>query len=240
MTQQSNDLSMQVANTILKNIISNHYPPGSFLPSERELQEEHPVSRPLVREAIKLLSAKGVVTTNSRQGTVVNPDLVASAVDAVLLTLYRSGAYIEDILNTRILLEPPIVALAAKNATPLQIREIVAVGQTSKTIMLDDGLDAQEKAVLWKDNDIRFHTVIAEACPNPVLPILIQIIMGGLWKQFSSLPSLEVLEKANEHHENLGTLIAGRNGAAAQRLMLEHLEYSRTNLSEIQENLVVW
>lgn len=240
MNKQRSDLSIQVANEIFEKIMANDYAPGSFLPSERELQQNYDVSRPVIREAIKHLAAKGIVIINSRQGTVVNPDLVTSAAEAVFLTLFRSGAYVEDVLNTRMLLEPSIARLAAENATPIQVREIVDVSKKFSLIANNSSISEQEKSQKWKDLDVYFHTLIAKSSQNPVLPVLIEIITGGLWKQFSDLPSGPVLLQASQDHELLGKLIAEKNGIAAEQQMQAHLEFSQAHLSSIQRNLVTW
>ena len=106
------DRPIQVAHSILERIMSNQYLPGTFLPSERELQEEYQVSRTMIREAIKQLSARGLLITTPRQGTLINPDFVGPATDSVFLAFYRSGVYMEDIWETRFLLEPHIAELA--------------------------------------------------------------------------------------------------------------------------------
>src|SRR5689334_12016764 len=81
------------------------------------LQGEFGVSRSVVREAIKWLVARGLVSTSSGQSAVVGTDFTRPAADALLLAFHHARVHIEDLLAIRALLEPEIAALAATNAT---------------------------------------------------------------------------------------------------------------------------
>ena len=59
---------------MLQRIVSEEFPPGTLLPSERELQDDYQVSRAVVREAIKLLASRKLVVISRGQGAVVASD----------------------------------------------------------------------------------------------------------------------------------------------------------------------
>ena len=67
-------LPLQVAQEIAQRILTGTYPPGQTIPVESELMEEFGVSRSAVREAIKLLSAKGLLATRPKLGTQIRPE----------------------------------------------------------------------------------------------------------------------------------------------------------------------
>ena len=69
-----NTLSDQVADALGRSIASGERAPGSFLPTEAELLEEFGTSRTVLREAVKMLTAKGLIDTRPRRGTMVKPE----------------------------------------------------------------------------------------------------------------------------------------------------------------------
>src|SRR5688500_12453764 len=112
MAKRTRALPAKVAYALLQRIIADEFPAGAPLPTERELQEQYQVSRPVVREAIKWLDSRGLISTRTGYSAVVGSDLTGPAVNALLLAFHRSNVCTEDLLNTRGLLEPAIAALA--------------------------------------------------------------------------------------------------------------------------------
>src|SRR5262245_48964212 len=129
MAGRNTALPEKIAQDLLRRILANEFANAGVLPSERSLQDTYDVSRTVVREAIKLLAARGLVTTGSGQSAVVSTNLTAPAIDALLLAFHRSSVRLEDLLNARLMFEPDIAALAAQHATPLQIRRLHEVVQ---------------------------------------------------------------------------------------------------------------
>ena len=241
-TRQATGLPNQVAGAILRRIMTDEFSPGSFLPSERELQEEYQVSRTVVREAIKHLEARGLITINSRQGTIVNPDFTGPVTDAMLIALQRSRTYVEDMVNTRILIEPEIAALAARNATPVQIRELITLSDNFRKIPIDpEEPDYEENRRAWLSNDQRFHIALAEATNNPVLPVLVEVVHGLLWHQSLLIKQTVAPEHHKiviHHHDAIARAVANHDEEDARLAMIEHLEYGRQYLSEILNRLL--
>ncbi|HEY8598534.1 MAG TPA: FadR/GntR family transcriptional regulator [Thermomicrobiales bacterium] len=240
MVRRASALPVQVAQSLLQRIIAEEFPAGTVLPSERELQDHYGVSRPVVREAIKLLAARGIIATSSGQGAVVASDMTSPARDALVLAFFRAHASAEDILNTRTLLEPEIAAMAATQATPLQIRRI-----NSMTRAFDGELDGSEEsqtrlADRWSTTDARFHVLLAEASQNPVLAILAEVIVGILWQQRRSgrnyHPGPE-RELALSQHRLIAAAVAARDPEAARQAMLEHLQSTREALMQFPDGL---
>ncbi len=242
MAKQSAGLTYQVADKIQLRIISNEFSPGSFLPSERELQAEYQVSRNVIREAIRLLEARGLITTTSRQGNVVTIDSNSSLNEAMRLACYRSDVYVEDILRSRLILEPSIVELASLHASSTQIRELLSLSAAFKNMTIDPTqADDVENRQHWLDNDRRFHLLLAESSQNPVLPILIEITVGLLWHQSNLITlslSIEHHHKVSHQHEAIALAVADRDPAQARSAMLQHLEYTAAYLPRLRERLL--
>lgn len=153
-------------------IASGEFPPGALLPSETVLEQEFNVSRTVVREAIKILSAKGIVTVRQRHGTHVNPRQQWMWMDGELIGWLANGkAAKSDLLafaEARQIIEPGAAALAALRATSKQRVQITEAFHRMKA-----GYAIPQDAILA---DKEFHLAILDATHNPVLQSLRQTI----------------------------------------------------------------
>src|SRR5258705_10402969 len=132
---------------MLQRIVSEEFPPGTLLPSERELQDEYQVSRAVVREAIKLLASRKLVSISWGQGVVVTSDLKEPVADALMLAFHRSNIRTEDIYTIRVLLEPHSAALAAQHATIPQSRRLTELAQEFEKLSMEGDLETRHTSV---------------------------------------------------------------------------------------------
>src|SRR5207245_3470655 len=111
-------------------IMRNDFKPGDALLSEPELSLQFNVSRPVLREALKMLGAKGLIESRPKTGTRVRPRADWNFLDPdVLSWRYAGGVSAEDVralFELRRAIEPMAAALAAQRATPAQIGEVPA------------------------------------------------------------------------------------------------------------------
>lgn len=118
-------ITYDVANQLGHDIISGRYPPGSVLPNESDICETFAVGRSAVREAVKMLTAKGLVDSRPRRGTQVLPAAGWNFFDReVLLWLRESNPdplVIIELLQLRLGVEPQAARLAAHSASEDQI-----------------------------------------------------------------------------------------------------------------------
>ena len=145
-----------------RSIVVGDYREKSF-PTEAEIVLQHGVSRSVTREAVKMLSAKGLLGARPKQGTFVRPEdawnLFDTDVLRWLLERRRSIALLHHFNELRVAVEPQAAALAATTADAEQ-RAAITVGlerMRGAEDGLDDGLDA----------DIAFHVAILRASNNP-------------------------------------------------------------------------
>ena len=143
-------------------IVSGRYPPGGGIPPEPTLCESFGVSRTVVREAIKSLVAKGVVSTGPKVGTRVLPEDDWNWFDPdVVLWKSRMGLtreFLRDLQELRRVVEPAAVRLAAERATAEDIAEIELAYAGMK--------QAIEQGGDYVANDLRFHQGLLRACHN--------------------------------------------------------------------------
>ena len=121
-------LSEMVAGSIGRRIVSGRFRPGETLPTEPRIQEEYGVSRTAVREAIRLLSAKGLTVSRPKIGTRIRPMSDWNMLDPDVLRWHvdqePSEAFINNLFEMREIIEPAAAARAAERATAEEIAAI--------------------------------------------------------------------------------------------------------------------
>lgn len=238
MARRGNALPEKIAQDLMRQILAGEFDDAHILPSERALQDSFGVSRTVVREALKLLAARGLVLTGTGQGAVVSKNLTAPAIDALLLAFHRAHVQLEDLLNTRLLIEPEAAALAAQHATPLQIRRLHELSQAMADLALSD--QPIRAASQSYDINTQFHTLLAQASQNPVLDILIGILVGIVWRQQNTVDLGQPSERhayTAQQHAAITRAVAERDPEGARRAMVEHLESTRQSLSSMSASL---
>jgi DNA-binding FadR family transcriptional regulator len=154
-----------VANRIRRAIVNGQLKDGQSLPSESRLMEEFQVSRPTVREGIRVLESLGLVTVGrgARGGArVTTPDsgIVASA---AAMALQIRGATISDLFEARALIEPKAARLAA-------LRRPKAAGAALRA-HVERELAVIDDFVLVTRAIAEFHTLLMEECGNDTLAV---------------------------------------------------------------------
>lgn len=161
-------------------IVSGRYAPGASLPPEPVLGEELGVSRTVVREAVKSLIAKGLVTTGPKVGTRVQPEDQWNWFDSDVIT-WRSKAgitpeFLRDVQDLRQIVEPAAVRLAAQRATP---QDIAAMEEAFA------GMDrALRTGGDYVTHDLLFHQGLLRAADNRLLLHMSRILSALLRTSF--------------------------------------------------------
>lgn len=157
-------------------IVSGHHTPGDILPNEIEFSERLHVSRSAYREAIRILSAKGLVESKPRTGTRVLPmdrwNLLDPDVLAWFFESEPSRAMVDGLFELRLIVEPAAAALAAVRRTPQQLTRMrqALTDMERLTLKTEEGQSA--------DRD--FHQVLLAATGNAPLISLASTIGAGV------------------------------------------------------------
>lgn len=194
-----------VVKTLAQRILDDEFPPGSVLPPEPELCEAFSVSRSAVREAVKVLDSKGMVTTRPRIGTVVRPREEWSLLDPDILAwsmeLKPSSNLVLSLIEARQVIEPAAARFAALRATAADIAPLEHAFERMSHYKSVQDFDAFNRA------DIEFHSALLRASHNVVFQQLSNTIGAALGYSFrltisrakepgSSLPNHgEVIER---------------------------------------------
>ena len=156
------NLTHSMLDALGRAIVTGQYSERSF-PTEAELAKAHGVSRSVTREAVKMLTAKGLVSARPRQGTVVRPASEWNLFDTDVLRWLLERQFSIELLRhfnqLRIAIEPEAAALAAQNGDARKLAAITAglARMAAAERGEDDTLDA----------DIAFHVAILHASLNP-------------------------------------------------------------------------
>jgi DNA-binding FadR family transcriptional regulator len=156
------NLTYGLLDALGRSIVTGGYE-GRRFPTEAELASEHAVSRSVTREAVKMLTAKGLLTARPRQGTTVRPPSYWNLFDADVLRWLMERKFSLDLLRQftelRLAIEPAAAALATRAADPDGVAAIAAGFRRMEAAHTgaDDPLDA----------DIAFHLAILKASANP-------------------------------------------------------------------------
>lgn len=217
-------LSQRIERTLENAIREKKLPVGSKLPTEREMCESFGVSRTALREALRRLSARGLIVIQKGSGMYVSELHIEDAIDS--LNLYYDLKFdknlLSQIIEVRYLFEPEIARLAALNRTS---GDLDALNRNLREFELCDPDNTQQEA----DLDNHFHLTITKATLNPIVQITMEPI-------YSLLPRMRNYIYGNidgekvftlKAHQSLVTAISKRDGEQAHMLMREHLERTR-------------
>ncbi|SIN91771.1 FadR/GntR family transcriptional regulator [Halodesulfovibrio marinisediminis] len=187
---------------------------GDKLPPERDLASTFQVSRSSIREAIRSLQEKGIVESRRGNGTfVVNTgDILEPLAEAVT----EQRIYLLQIMEFRQAIEPAMAGLAARNATPEQLKEIAAI-MKEKAPEPPEG-DPWEK-------DIRFHCAIAKASGNPLFEQALLNASTALEEtRQAPLQTPERRAQSCSMHKEIFSAIVAGDETLATECMRKHLE----------------
>ncbi len=202
----------------LREKILRKLPPGAALPTERELVGQLGVSRMVVREALRILEAEGLVVIRQgrKGGPVVQRPDDRSIAKALAISLYFEGATFADLLETRRLLEPLCARCAAQRATLNDIRNL---RESNARYRLS--LNNNDEYIL---ENLKFHLLITAASHNTVLRLLANSVRNLVHQCPADLElNRELREAALDAHERIVDAIETGNPDLAQRRMEKHL-----------------
>jgi len=210
-----------LATEIGRRIVSGRYASGTLLPPEAALLAEFGVSRPSLREAIKLLESKGMLQARQRRGTTVTSRNHWNMLDAqVLGWIAQSNAdpdFLIRLTELRMIVEPGASRLAACNAGEAAVATLEAALQRMVGSVDDN------QAYLQADHD--FHLTLMAASGNEYLAAVATAISAAL---AVSLQKMDQKIRSNREsvalHAPIVAAIKKRDGAAAAHASLAQLE----------------
>ncbi|MFC3160415.1 DNA-binding transcriptional regulator, FadR family [Chryseobacterium arachidis] len=202
---QRKTLAEEVAERLFEGISDDEYAIGEKLPIEPELMKIYGVGRSSIREAIKILSIKGILNVQQGVGTFVVSKNAEESLESQM-----NKAELEEVQEVRSLLDSKIAAKAALNRTEKDLATI------KNYLNLRNQFAEENKASECYEADINFHLAIAEACGNKLLKEIYKVatkhIMSSFRTRHHNTESFKISQKI---HTELYLSIADKNSEKA-------------------------
>ena len=216
-------LAAKISSALRRDLTEGVFRPGDRLPSESALTSEYSVSRTVVREAIAILRADGLVEARKGAGVFAVEAKAAKELPFNDLAVGRISSIIE-LLELRTVFEIESAGLAASRRSAVQAEEIVDAHRR-----VGDCLAA---GLPTRDADFEFHLAIAQATQNRRFPEFLQLIRSGIIPRGElqgaapgSRPKDYNLHLQEEHGKIVDAIIEG-DADAARQYMASHLRGS--------------
>nr|WP_276949760.1 FCD domain-containing protein [Acetatifactor muris] len=218
-----------MADRIEQMILSDKSRVGQKLPSEQALATGFGVSRPVIREALAVLRARGLVAVQSGEGSHIVPPEPIHVVDAVNRMTRMRHISPGEVYEVRVWLEAKAAYLAAANATGEQLDELNAVNRR----MEDSRNDVRRQAQL----DLEFHQKLAEMSGNRLLSIFVQSMNGILQYMLESTLGLpRAREDGVAYHDRIIETLRTGDKDMSEAIVRDHLMMSMRNFEFTEEN----
>ncbi len=210
-------------------VVQGHIKIGDRFPAERDLQEYWQVSRPVLREAFRVLEMEGFVESRPGGGRYLRTEHIPNLRDIRRSRLENIRITLLQLWETREALEVKAAMLAAKNASQGQLAEI------EHPLKLIEKLPLPEYRL--GDFNLDIHLAIAKASGNPLLENLIRDLLNR-YREFGvkNLLELNTWASLQKEHQPILDAIAGRNPEAAGKAMAAHFASLRNTLEKRSSN----
>jgi DNA-binding FadR family transcriptional regulator len=224
---------------LLSDIVAGRLPAGAALPRETDLAEQFRVSRGVVRECVRGLEERGVVTVKHGRGATVCPeeawDLFNPDVLGAVLQSDGGAAVLGEYLECRRLLEIEAAGLAAERARERDLAVLSDAFERMR-VAAERAPDNAGAESLYHQADIDFHQAVISATGNRALGRMTQPIHRALAMARRPLarPGLRIARSIPEHRRIL-TAIASGDASEARAAMHDHLATVEGYLREYAE-----
>ena len=219
--------SEQVAVQIQHHIQREGLAPDDFLGREEDLAARFGVSRPTLREALKLLASGNLIRASKGPGggifvaRTAEQGMSQSLSDSIAMMLDTGAVTLEELLDARLLLEVPLAGRAAHRG------DGAVVERLREAVETEAGIDPEDVGSL-EAVDGEIHRTVAAAAGNPMAEALLGWVFEVLQPRLMDVLHGAVVQSAIvEQHEALLAGIEKGDPARAERAMKDHLLYLR-------------
>lgn len=222
------NLVEEVVSRLRAHILSGQLAAGDVLPSEGKLAESFRVSRTVVREAMRTLSAQGLVLISQGKRASVKPANPEAAIASLDVLFSRSTGSLAHLTEVRRPLEIEIAGLAAERATDEQL---AALEQANADLAAASTLESAVEA------DVRFHRLLAEATGNPIFALMLETIAQLLKESRRRTIAASGQQLALDEHRRILATVERRDPQAAREAMATHLRLVKRDLTQAETAL---
>jgi GntR family transcriptional repressor for pyruvate dehydrogenase complex len=227
------DASELIALEIRRYLERHELQPGDRIGTEQELAAEFGVSRPTLREGLRLLASSHLIRVGrGRSGGIFvartpNEGMSRNVSESIAMMLATESVSLDELLDARLFLEVPLAGLAARHAgadTADRLQEAI-----------NDAEGNAPGTEPFNSADARFHRILAETAGNPLLQAFTGWILDILQPNLVAHISIAVEgEEILRQHREIQRAVRRRQPAAAERAMHAHIEYLQTVLRSLE------
>jgi len=233
---KSPDIPSLVVQQITELIKTGDLKPGDRLPSENEMTRRFGISRISLREAMKLLEAKGYIVSRGRRGKFVlraDSHQLESKIGDILAFDHNK---IWELLAVRIIIDSEAAAMAALHATRDQIEELSTFESNAQALGISNLLNTKEGGRLYAN----FYQNLADSTNNTIFAHLMKsissILRGALPYSRQKLMHVPgASEMFYSHHKKIIEAIRSHNPEKAKKLVIEHIDWLEKTMKMILE-----
>jgi GntR family transcriptional regulator, transcriptional repressor for pyruvate dehydrogenase complex len=210
--------SGEIVSQIERAIFDGELRSGDRLESERELAERFSVSRITVRDALRVLEARGlvVVKVGASGGAFVtetNVDQVAESISTMILLRRMT---LSGVAEARTVVETATCELAAERADVESIKRIEREVERGRAVVREQAPHTEAS--------MDFHVAVADAAKNELLSATVSAYRDLLVQTLHDMRDVRSAKTTQKAHEDILDAIRTHDPEAARRLMLEHLQ----------------
>lgn len=216
-------MAVVVASDLRRRILRGQLEVGSSI-TEADLIDEFDVSRPTLREALRMLEMEQLLTVRrgSHRGSIVRLPDASATVRSLTSLLHLRGATMRDVYVARTMFEPPAARLAAEVATAEQVDRLRKI--LDEELVVLSGAESTYPIVGW-----RFHTELVSISGNATLAVMAAALEHISEHHASRVVAswsgdrARLVRQAERSHRKLVDLIARHDGAAAEAFWHKHM-----------------
>ena len=224
------DITMEVIKRIKHLLASGDLQPGARLLPEREFAKILNISRPSLRQALKILGSMGVIEAKVGEGTFVRSDSAAEILKESMHFLSLTGAVsMTELFEVRKVIEVELAGMAAVRAT---VEDLAKIKESHDSMCM-----TADKPSEYLRYNLDFHNRIAQSAQNGLFFAIIQNLGSVLEESRRRTISVEPKDVLINDHSAIYQQIEARNASGAREAMLKHLNrvqhyYERKESSE--------
>ena len=216
-------------------IVGGEWAPGEAIPRENDLCQDLGVSRSVLREAQRILGAKGLIRSRTSSGTRVLPRNEWRLLDPDVMD-WRVGAgdretLLRDLLKLRLILEPGVVYQATISSSPEAREKVADAWKSLEPLFINSGSDWLQHRRQFIEADLRFHRALWSAVESELIEQLFTLVEAILrllldlqMRAHGSSPKLVEMEESLGLHRKLFQEFSGGNALRAEmatRILIE-------------------
>ena len=221
------DASHQIALELRRYLEREGLRPGDRIGTEQELAAEFGVSRPTLREGLRLLASSHLIRVGrGRSGGIFvartpNEGMSRNVSESISMMLATETVSLCELLDARMFLEVPLAGLAATNATDESAAELFAA--------IEEQTGHQPGTAPFNAADTRFHKALARAAGNELLlsftDWILEVLQPRLIEEIGTVVDADEILR---QHRDIARAVRRRQSAAAEKAMRAHIAYLRS------------